>query len=91
MSLSSHTRANRRGEGERVLNTLTHIAAALVGEEGREEEVGEEKSGRRTAKPAPRSRTFTFATLPQFSEEATPSRARTEGSHFTVYITLIDQ
>lgn len=78
-----------------MLNTLTHIAGALVGEEGQEEEVGEEKggggSGRRTAKPAPRSRTFTFATLPQFSEETTPSPARTDGSHFTVYITLIDQ
>lgn len=56
-----------------MLYTLTHIAAALVGEEGQEEEVGEDKggggNGRRTAKPAPRSRTFTFATLPQFSEE----------------------
>lgn len=43
------------------------------------------------AKPAPRTRTFTFATLPQFSDGTTPLPAREDSSHFTVYITVIDQ
>lgn len=35
--------------------------------------------------------TFTFATLPQFSDLTTPPPVRKNGSHFTVYITLIVQ
>lgn len=56
--------------------------------------MGEEKGGgggSRAARPDPRTRTFTFATLPQFSDLTTPPPVRKDGSHFTVYITLIDQ
>ena len=88
-----------------VSHGYTHYPTLLQGlGDGQRSEVGEEAGGeggdssdlkQRTAwqrmMALTHTHTFTFATVPQFWYPATPPPAGKESSHFTVYITSIDQ
>lgn len=100
----THTGWKVRAQSHMATYTNPHCSGAWGrGSKVRNTEVGEEIGGggdssnvrRRTAGQSMNTHshtlTFTFATLPQFWYPVTPPPVRKESSHFTVYITYIDQ